>query len=70
MGDDSSNRCHTLSLSLLGHEPSQGTRQHDVFPTILSITVNGTASTIPITPQHRPQNARATSTTNGLRSTA
>src|SRR4051812_49188050 len=38
--------------------------------TILSITVNGTASTIPTAPQHRPQNARAISTTSGLRSTA
>ncbi len=38
--------------------------------TILTITVKGTASTIPTTPQHRPQNASATRTTTGLRSTA
>ena len=38
--------------------------------TILSITVKGTASTIPTTPQHSPQNASAISTTSGLRSTA
>ena len=37
---------------------------------ILSITVKGTASTMPTTPQHRAQNARAINTTSGLRSTA